>query len=60
MQYTRLMALGNELVGNPHVGGSVAIRQEVEELRMKWEPLKDNVIDSLELLKRYLSKCAIG
>jgi hypothetical protein len=39
-------------VGNPHVGGGVAIKQEIEELRMKFEPLKDNVVDSLELLKR--------
>ena len=52
VQYERLMALGNELVGNPHVGGSSAIQQEVKELKMKFEPLKDNVVDSLELLKR--------
>ena len=46
------MAFGEELVGNSHVGGGVAIKQEIEELRMKFEPLKDNVVDSLELLKR--------
>lgn len=46
------MSFGEELVGNPHVGGGVAIKQEIEELRMKFEPLKDNVVDSLELLKR--------
>jgi hypothetical protein len=49
VQYGRVMSFGEELVGNPHVGGGVAIKQE---LRMKFEPLKDNVVDSLELLKR--------
>lgn len=53
VQYGRVMSFGGELVGNPHVGGGVAIKQEIEELRMKFEPLKDNVVDSLELLKRY-------
>ena len=52
VQYGRVMSFGEELVGNPHVGGGVAIKQEIEELRMKFEPLKDNVVDSLELLKR--------
>ena len=52
VQYGRVMSFGEELVGNPHIGGGVAIKQEIEELRMKFEPLKDNVVDSLELLKR--------
>ena len=47
-----MMSFGEELVGNPHVGGGAAIKQEVEKLRMKFEPLKDNVVDLLELLKR--------
>ena len=60
MQYDRLMALGKELVGNPHVGGSGAIQAEVNDLKMKFEPLKDNVVDSLELLKRWVWLILVG
>ena len=32
VQYGRVMSFGEELVGNPHVGGGVAIKQEIGEL----------------------------
>ena len=52
------MTIGRELSGNPHVGGNGAIQHEIEELKMKFEPLKDNVMDTLELLKRYSTASA--
>ena len=51
-QYNQLMTIGRELADNPHVGGNGAIQHEIEGLKTKFEPLKDNVVDTLELLKR--------
>ena len=45
VQYDKLLALGNTLATNENVGGKDAIHRELENLKMQWEPLKDNVID---------------
>ena len=63
VQYKRLGSLGADLTSNPCVGGRAAIKDELENLRMQWEPLKDNVIDSLDMLRRCVyfvsRKCSI-
>ena len=51
-QYNRLMEAGSGLASNEMVGGRTAIREEMDALRMKWGPLKDNITDSLDLLVR--------
>ena len=42
---TKLQDLGKELASNETVGGRDALRQELDNLIMQWEPLKDNVFD---------------
>ena len=46
------MEAGSGLASNEMVGGRTAIREEMDALRMKWGPLKDNITDSLDLLVR--------
>ena len=52
VQYNRLVALGNRLASNPHVGSQNAFQEELEDLASQWGPLKDNVMDSLDILIR--------
>ena len=53
------MIIRRELADNPHVRGNGAIQHEIEVLKMKFEPLKDNVINTLELLKRCVLYCTV-
>ena len=45
MQLIKLQDLGKELASNENIGGRDAFRQELDNLIMQWEPLKDNVFD---------------
>lgn len=54
VQYKRLVSAGESLASNPRVGSNAVFAQELKDLQMQWGPLKDNVMDTLELLTRYL------
>lgn len=45
VQFDKLQALGNELAENANIGGRETLRQELFNLKVMWEPLKDNVFD---------------
>ncbi len=45
VQFDKLQKQGNELADNESVGGRDTLRQELVNLRVLWEPLKDNVFD---------------
>lgn len=52
VQYKRLQSLAEGLSSNPRVGGGAAIQEEMENLSLQWGPLKDNIMDSLDMLRR--------
>ena len=52
VQYKRLQSLAEGLSSNPRVGGGAAIQEEMENLSLQWGPLKDNIVDSLDMLRR--------
>ena len=45
VQLNRMLKISDELVANEGIGAREAIREEVKDLKIQWEPLKDNVYD---------------
>ena len=54
VSYKRLVALGSGLASNPYVENRNVFTEELKDLEAKWEPLKDNVMDTLDLLVRWV------
>ncbi len=52
VQYKLLVASGEALAENSFVGSRAVFSQELRDLALQWEPLKDNVMDALEILIR--------
>lgn len=55
VQYKRLVSAGQSLASDPMVGSRAVFAQELKDLEMQWGPLRDNVMDTLELLIRYIA-----
>lgn len=54
MQYRRLRAAGECLAANPRVSSHANFSEELKSLAMQWDPLRDNVNDTLDLLIRWV------
>ena len=52
VQYKRLVSSGTSLAENEFVGSRAVFSQELKDLALQWEPLKDNIMDTLEILIR--------
>ena len=54
VQYKRLVASGEWLAANEHMKSHALFSEELKNLKTLWEPLKDNVLDTLDLLIRWV------
>lgn len=51
-QYNRLIDTCERLLSNEKIGNRAGIKSDLSRLQVLWNPLKDNISDSLQLLIR--------